>query len=111
MQASPPQEGRGWVQKGDDAVVYHGTVGINTDNPQEALTVHGNALITGTVLKPSDQRIKENIQPVDPSKQLENIQNLRIYDYDLKQWRDNVPPKQKERGGLWSSSSFYTMQF
>jgi len=70
--------------------------------PSESLTVQGNALITGTVLKPSDQRIKENITAVNTSKQLENISNLKIYDYELKQWKSgtqqNTP--RKERGVL-----------
>lgn len=96
----PPSTG--WVQRGVDILVK-GKVGINTDTPQEALTVHGNALVTGNILKPSDQRIKENIVSVNTAKQLENIKNLKIYDYELKQWKDqsvSEHPAHKERGVL-----------
>jgi hypothetical protein len=40
--------------------------------------------VTGTLVHPSDQRIKEDVQPADPSKQLDNIRNIRLYDYKLK---------------------------
>jgi myelin regulatory factor len=46
-------------------VFFHqGTVGINTDNPEEALTVHGNVKVTGHVFSPSDVRIKTGIEEV-----------------------------------------------
>ena len=83
-------------------MIFHGKVGINTDTPQEALTVHGNVLVTGQILKPSDQRIKENLQEIPTEKQLENIKNLKVYDYDLKRWKDGSgteKPQAKERGG------------
>lgn len=40
-------------------------MGINTNNPDEALTVVGNIKLTGNVMQPSDVRIKENIEPVN----------------------------------------------
>ena len=40
--------------------------------------------MTGTVVQPSDQRIKEDISAVDSSAQLDNIKNLRLYTYRLK---------------------------
>lgn len=43
---------------------FFGNVGINTGNPDEALTVIGNIKLTGNVLQPSDVRVKENIEPV-----------------------------------------------
>ena len=39
-------------------------MGINTDRPDEALSVHGNIRVTGRVLTPSDQRAKEVIGKV-----------------------------------------------
>lgn len=45
-----------------DAVVCQGRVGINTDSPDEALVVCGNAKVMGTIMQPSDHRIKDNIQ-------------------------------------------------
>lgn len=52
---------RGAVQ---EALVCQGRVGINTDSPDEALVVCGNATVMGTVLQPSDYRAKQNIQQV-----------------------------------------------
>ena len=40
-------------------------MGINTDKPEEALTVNGNIRVTGRIEHPSDMRIKTNIQPVN----------------------------------------------
>ena len=41
-------------------------MGINTDKPEEALTVHGNVKVTGHVIQPSDQRAKVDIEEVRP---------------------------------------------
>ncbi len=49
-----------------------GRVGINTDKPDEALSVHGNIQVTGQVLQISDSRVKRNIEPVRYS----NCKNL-----------------------------------
>ena len=54
---------RGAVQ---DSVVCQGRVGINTDCPDEALVVCGNAKVMGTIMQPSDSRVKLNIQEVRP---------------------------------------------
>lgn len=47
-----------------ESVVCHGRIGINTDSPDEALVVCGNAKIMGNVMHPSDRRAKQNIQEV-----------------------------------------------
>lgn len=52
---------RGVVQ---ESVVCQGRVGINTDAPDEALVVCGNAKVMGAIMQPSDQRAKHNIQEV-----------------------------------------------
>lgn len=52
---------RGTVQ---DAVVCQGRVGINTDSPDEALVVCGNAKVMGAIMQPSDLRAKDNVQEV-----------------------------------------------
>ncbi|KAI4878047.1 hypothetical protein NFI96_011653 [Prochilodus magdalenae] len=73
-------------QKGQtsDAVVCQGRVGVNTDTPDEALVVCGNAKIMGTVMHPSDRRAKDNIQEVDSTEQLKRIAQMRIVEYDYK---------------------------
>ena len=45
--------------------LIQGRVGINTDRPDEALTVHGNIKLTGHVVQPSDKRAKCDIQEVN----------------------------------------------
>ncbi|XP_045578383.1 myelin regulatory factor-like protein isoform X2 [Salmo salar] len=67
-----------------DAVVCQGRVGINTDTPDEALVVCGNAKIMGQVMHPSDRRAKHNIQEVDSTEQLKRISQMRIVEYDYK---------------------------
>ncbi|XP_023275464.1 myelin regulatory factor-like protein [Seriola lalandi dorsalis] len=72
---------RGGVQ---DAVVCQGRVGINTDSPDEALVVCGNAKVMGAIMQPSDCRVKENIQEVDSEQQLKRITQMRIVEFDYK---------------------------
>ena len=40
-------------------------MGINTDRPDEPLTIHGNIKLTGHIVQPSDARIKTDIREVD----------------------------------------------
>ncbi|XP_023808278.1 myelin regulatory factor-like protein isoform X1 [Oryzias latipes] len=67
-----------------EAVVCHGRVGINTDSPDEALVVCGNAKVMGAIIQPSDCRAKQNIQEVDSEKQLKRINQMRIVEFDYK---------------------------
>ncbi len=52
------------VGESSNGKVIYGNLGINTSNPDEALTVVGNIKLTGNIYQPSDSRIKENIEPV-----------------------------------------------
>ncbi|KAG7218918.1 hypothetical protein INR49_019418 [Caranx melampygus] len=72
---------RGTVQ---DSVVCQGRVGINTDSPDEALVVCGNAKVMGAIMQPSDCRVKENIQEVDSEQQLRRITQMRLVEFDYK---------------------------
>ncbi|XP_068937540.1 myelin regulatory factor-like protein [Petaurus breviceps papuanus] len=67
-----------------ESVVCHGRIGINTDAPDEALVVCGNMKVMGTVMHPSDSRVKENIQEIDTNEQLQRINRMRIVEYDYK---------------------------
>eukprot|EP01112_Ceratiomyxa_fruticulosa_P020384 TRINITY_DN691_c0_g1_i1.p1 TRINITY_DN691_c0_g1~~TRINITY_DN691_c0_g1_i1.p1 ORF type:complete len:646 (-),score=140.41 TRINITY_DN691_c0_g1_i1:81-2018(-) len=73
-----------WTPSPNGTGIYRfGSVGINMSNPPEALSVGGNILVGGNIMKPSDERIKENIVPiVNTSEQLQNIKKLRMYNYD-----------------------------
>ncbi|XP_017350307.1 myelin regulatory factor-like protein isoform X1 [Ictalurus punctatus] len=74
-----------WIKgQTPDSLVCQGLVGINTDSPDEALVVCGNAKIMGTVMHPSDSRAKENIKEVDSTEQLRRIAQMRIVEYDYK---------------------------
>uniref|UniRef100_A0A3Q4AT21 Uncharacterized protein n=1 Tax=Mola mola TaxID=94237 RepID=A0A3Q4AT21_MOLML len=67
-----------------DAVICQGRVGINTDSPDEALVVCGNAKVMGAIIQPSDRRAKQNIQEVDSEQQLKRITQMRIVEFDYK---------------------------
>lgn len=70
-------------QKGltQDSIYHVGRVGINTDKPDEALTVHGNVKLTGHIVQPSDERAKSDVVEVDTKEQLKNVSNMRIVRY------------------------------
>ncbi|NWT28523.1 MRFL protein, partial [Cardinalis cardinalis] len=67
-----------------ETIAYHGHVGINTDAPDEALVVCGNAKVMGRVMHPSDSRAKQNIREVDTNEQLRRITQMRLVEYDYK---------------------------
>uniref|UniRef100_A0A8C5TCQ3 Myelin regulatory factor n=1 Tax=Malurus cyaneus samueli TaxID=2593467 RepID=A0A8C5TCQ3_9PASS len=67
-----------------DTVFHHGRVGINTDRPDEALVVHGNVKVMGSLMHPSDARVKEDIQEVDTTEQLKRISRMRLVHYNYK---------------------------
>ncbi|XP_025901399.1 myelin regulatory factor isoform X3 [Nothoprocta perdicaria] len=67
-----------------DTVFHHGRVGINTDRPDEALVVHGNVKVMGSLMHPSDMRVKEDIQEVDTTEQLKRISRMRLVHYNYK---------------------------
>jgi hypothetical protein len=71
-----------WNKGKTSESVYHtGRVGVNTDSPDEALTVHGNVKLTGHVISPSDVRAKKDIREIDTRNQLRNISQLKVYQY------------------------------
>uniref|UniRef100_A0A1I8Q621 Myelin regulatory factor n=1 Tax=Stomoxys calcitrans TaxID=35570 RepID=A0A1I8Q621_STOCA len=66
-----------------DSIFHAGRVGINTDRPDESLVVHGNLKISGHIVQPSDSRAKQEINELDTSVQLRNLQKIRIVRYRL----------------------------
>eukprot|EP00041_Stephanoeca_diplocostata_P024651 m.631042 g.631042 ORF g.631042 m.631042 type:complete len:523 (-) comp22570_c0_seq1:395-1963(-) len=81
-----------WSQGMAPNSVFHmGMVGINNDCPDEALCLNGNLAMTGTLMQPSDRRVKQDIVPCDNKQQLDNIRALKLYKYNLKDaWADSV---------------------
>ncbi|KAM8939192.1 myelin regulatory factor [Pelodytes ibericus] len=67
-----------------DTVFHHGRIGINTERPDEALVVHGNVKVMGSLLHPSDIRAKEAIEEVDTTEQLKRISQMRLVHYHYK---------------------------
>ncbi|XP_051979092.1 myelin regulatory factor-like isoform X3 [Xyrauchen texanus] len=67
-----------------DSVYHHGRVGINTDRPDEALVVHGNVKIMGSLVHPSDIRTKQNVKEVDTTDNLRRISQMRLVHYQFK---------------------------
>uniref|UniRef100_A0A8C1B596 Myelin regulatory factor n=1 Tax=Cyprinus carpio carpio TaxID=630221 RepID=A0A8C1B596_CYPCA len=67
-----------------DSVYHHGRIGINTDRPDEALVVHGNVKVMGSLVHPSDIRAKENVKEVDTTDNLRRISQMRLVHYQYK---------------------------
>ncbi|XP_076863110.1 myelin regulatory factor isoform X2 [Brachyhypopomus gauderio] len=67
-----------------DSVYHHGRVGINTDRPDEALVVHGNLKVMGSLVHPSDIRAKENVKEVNTTDNLKRISQMRLVHYQYK---------------------------
>lgn len=53
-----------YVASRDISSTMQGRVGVNTDKPEEALTVNGNIQLTGQILQASDIRVKQDIRQV-----------------------------------------------
>jgi hypothetical protein len=81
-----------------NSIAFFGQVGINTDAPREALTVHGNVQVTGAVLQPSDKRLKEQIVGLDSKQQLANIKRIALYKYELKDAWARLSGREQTRG-------------
>jgi len=74
-----------------ESIYYQGAVGINNSSPDEALCINGNFAMTGTLIQPSDQRVKTNIVPRDGQTQLTNLKAMKFYNYSLKDaWADSA---------------------
>ncbi|XP_031420495.1 myelin regulatory factor isoform X3 [Clupea harengus] len=67
-----------------DSVYHHGRVGINTDRPDEAMVIHGNLKVMGSLVHPSDMRAKENVREVDTTDNLKRISMMRLVHYQFK---------------------------
>ncbi|KAL3841766.1 hypothetical protein ACJMK2_019868 [Sinanodonta woodiana] len=92
-------------QKGhtQDSIYHMGKVGVNTDHPDEAMTVHGNLKVTGQLYHPSDIRIKEDLKELDSKDQLKKLAQMKIYQYKYStDYADHVglPEDQREMTGV-----------
>eukprot|EP00038_Savillea_parva_P009941 m.186824 g.186824 ORF g.186824 m.186824 type:complete len:509 (+) comp16881_c0_seq1:160-1686(+) len=85
------EAGTMWTRSANDGICYNGMVGINNAVPEEALSINGNLAMTGTLMQPSDMRVKTNLQRCNSDKQLANVRRLSLYKYDLRpEWANSV---------------------
>ncbi len=95
--SSAPNASAWRSEPGGDGVYHLGRVGINTDRPTEALTVNGNIQLMGQIRQPSDLRIKGQIQELDPRKQLENVNRIKIVKYKYRpEFVQHLPEEQRK---------------
>ncbi|XP_045177202.2 myelin regulatory factor-like isoform X3 [Mercenaria mercenaria] len=88
-----------WTKGSTPDSVYHiGRVGVNTDHPDEALTVHGNIKLSGQILHTSDVRAKQDFEEVDSKEQLKKVSGIRIYNYQYSEdYADHVGMPEDKR--------------
>lgn len=60
---------------------FNGQVAVGTDTPvnDSKLTVKGNIFVTGALMHPSDQRLKENIAEIDTNEALSRISKVYFF--------------------------------
>ncbi|CAJ0582904.1 unnamed protein product, partial [Mesorhabditis spiculigera] len=93
-------------QKNGDIMTYAGRMVVGGDKPIDKdaiLSVHGNIVVSGNYCRPSDERLKENISPLDKEQAVERFKNYEIVTYDYKPevaeaW--NLDEKNKTRAGM-----------
>jgi hypothetical protein len=59
-------------------------IGLGDRSPVEQLEVQGNVIVNGAIYTPSDERIKQNFVPLDTEDMLENVTNVKFYEYEYK---------------------------
>ncbi|CAB4012881.1 myelin regulatory factor-like isoform X3 [Paramuricea clavata] len=71
--------------KSGECVYRMGYVGINTDKPDQCLSVNGNIKLTGQTMTPSDIRLTEHLHQANTRENLENVSNMKLYRYRYNQ--------------------------
>ncbi len=68
-----------WGTSGSNAFYNNGNVGIGTSNPTSKLHVTGDVAVSGSIIAPSDMRLKENIQHLENATHI--VKQLQVYSY------------------------------
>jgi NDT80 / PhoG like DNA-binding family/Chaperone of endosialidase len=109
-QYTPPAPGSAASAQGALWVPNSVRVGLGTESPQAALHVAGDIVMTGTLHKPSDRRLKSEVEDVNTLESLQNISRLALKEYDVQTWdaehasdgkpgaEDRRVPTRRERG-------------
>ena len=72
-----------WQRGQGNSSAYHvGNIGINTEAPDEALSVIGNIKVSGAIMQPCDRRLKTSLQPVSTESQLARLRQMQLYNYE-----------------------------
>uniref|UniRef100_A0A914H3Z9 Myelin regulatory factor n=1 Tax=Globodera rostochiensis TaxID=31243 RepID=A0A914H3Z9_GLORO len=87
-QFEQPDQELNWQRGQHGSLSFPGQVCIGTsgDKPIDnaALTVYGNIVTTGTVTKPSDRRVKENIAEVSTAEAMARVAQMRLVEFAYK---------------------------
>jgi len=70
-----------WNLTGVDAYYNSGNVGIGTSNPNHLLHVAGDVAVAGSIVAPSDRRLKEDIQPITDALKIVSALQPKTYNY------------------------------
>lgn len=75
-----------WQLESDGSTTTLNKVGVGFQDraPAEQLEVQGNVIVNGAIYTPSDERIKQNFVPLETEDMLENISNVKLYEYEYK---------------------------
>lgn len=72
-----------WQRGQGSNTAYHvGSIGINTEAPDEALSVIGNIKLSGAIMQPCDSRLKTSLQPASTVEHLSRLRRMQLYEYE-----------------------------
>jgi len=70
-----------WSLNGSEAYYSNGNVGIGTNNPTHLLHVAGDLAVAGSIVAPSDRRLKQDITAIDDALNIVNQLQPKSYTY------------------------------
>jgi len=87
-----------WNLNGSETYYDAGNVGIGTNNPNHLLHVAGDLAVTGTIIAPSDRRLKKEIQPITDALDLVSALQPKTYKYKEAQVVEHGLSKKQQYG-------------
>lgn len=83
-QFEPPDSDATWQKNGSTLFYNNGSVAIGMDRAMAPLSVGGDIYVSGVVHRPSDRRVKEEIQEVDTKSAMSRLGQIRVVEYSYK---------------------------